>query len=201
MINTIIFDMGNVLINFRWRQFYADMGLTGERFDRMANATVQNPIWNEFDRGDYTDEMMLEGFIKNDPGLEPEIRVMMGERFTEFLEKFDYTDEWIDYYKSRGYKIYILSNFSRKAFTDCSEKLDYVQKADGAVISYKVGLIKPDPAIYRLLLDTYDINPQEAVFIDDNKENIEAAKQFGLSTILFTSREEADKQLQKLGVN
>lgn len=200
MINTIIFDMGNVLINFRWRQFYADMGLTGERFDRMANATVLNPIWNEFDRGDYTDEMMLEGFIKNDPGMEPEIRVMMGERFTEFLEKFDYTDEWIDYYKSRGYKIYILSNFSRKAFVDCSEKLDYVQKADGAVISYKVGLIKPDPAIYRLLLDTYDINPQEAVFIDDNKENIEAAKQFGLSTILFTSREEADKQLQKLGV-
>ena len=193
MINTIIFDMGNVLINFRWRQFYADMGLTGERFDRMANATVLNPIWNEF-------EMMLEGFIKNDPGMEPEIRVMMGERFTEFLEKFDYTDEWIDYYKSRGYKIYILSNFSRKAFVDCSEKLDYVQKADGAVISYKVGLIKPDPAIYRLLLDTYDINPQEAVFIDDNKENIEAAKQFGLSTILFTSREEADKQLQKLGV-
>ena len=68
------------------------------------------------------------------------------------------------------------------------------------MISYQVGLIKPDPAIYRLLLDKYDIDPKEAVFIDDNKDNIEAAKQFGLSTILFTSREDADKKLYELGV-
>ncbi len=200
MINTIIFDMGMVLIDFRWRQFYHDMGLTGERFERMADATVRHPIWNEFDRGEYTDEMMLEGFIKNDPEMEPEIRIMMGERFPEFLKKYDYTDEWMDYYKSRGYKIYILSNFSGKAFRDCADELDYVKKADGAVISYQVGLIKPDPAIYRLLLDKYDIDPKEAVFIDDNKDNIEAAKQFGLSTILFTSREDADKKLYELGV-
>ena len=56
MINTIIFDMGMVLVDFRWKALYEEMGLTGERFERMADATVRDPVWNEFDRGIWTDE-------------------------------------------------------------------------------------------------------------------------------------------------
>ena len=157
-----------------------------------VNGTVGNSNYKEL----FADAKVIEK-----DGIAGEFAFVTG-RMTEgeFLKKYDYTDEWMDYYKSRGYKIYILSNFSGKAFRDCADELDYVKKADGAVISYQVGLIKPDPAIYRLLLDKYDIDPKEAVFIDDNKDNIEAAKQFGLSTILFTSREDADKKLYELGV-
>ena len=200
MITTVIFDMGNVLIDFRWAQLFREMGLSGERFDRMAKATVLDPVWSEFDRGFWTDEMMLEGFVKNDPGMEKEITQMMNEYFPRLLKKFDYTDEWLDSIKAKGYKIYILSNFSAKAFRDCTDQLDYVSKADGAVISYKVGLIKPDPAIYRYLLDTYDIDPKEAVFIDDVQENLDAAAEFGITGILFTDRKSADEELAKLGV-
>ncbi len=200
MITTVIFDMGNVLIDFRWAQLFREMGLSGERFDRMAKATVLDPVWSEFDRGFWTDEMMLEGFVKNDPGMEKEITQMMNEYFPRLLKKFDYTDEWLDSIKAKGYKIYILSNFSAKAFRDCTDQLDYVSKADGAVISYKVGLIKPDPAIYRYLLDTYDIDPTEAVFIDDVQENLDAAAAFGITGILFTDRKSADEELAKLGV-
>ena len=49
MITTIIFDMGNVLIDFRWEKLFEEMGFTGEKFDRMAKATVLSPIWNECD--------------------------------------------------------------------------------------------------------------------------------------------------------
>ncbi len=200
MITTIIFDMGMVLIDFRWKALFREMGLTGERYDRMVAATVANPVWNEFDRGVWTDEMMLDAFIKNAPELEEELRILMYDRFTELLKKYDYTDEWLDTLKANGYKIYILSNFSRKGFEDCSKELDYVSKADGAVISYKVRMIKPDPEIYRYLLDTYDIDPKEAVFIDDNKDNIEGAEKLGITGILFKDKKSADEELEKLGV-
>ena len=62
--------MGNVLIHFRWKELFHEMGLEGERFERMANATIYDPVWNEFDLGNWTDDMMQEAFIKNAPDLE-----------------------------------------------------------------------------------------------------------------------------------
>ena len=200
MIKSVIFDMGNVLIEFRWRKLFEEMGLTGEKFEKMAKATVLDPVWNEFDRGFWTDEQMLDAFIKNAPDLEDELRRFMDKEFPRLLKKFDYTDDWMDSLKKKGYRIYILSNFSKKAMTDCAKELDYIQKADGAVISYRVGLIKPDPAIFKHLLNEYDINPSEAVFIDDVKENVDAAAKLGIATVLFTGKEAADEKLAKLGV-
>ncbi|MCR5474491.1 MAG: HAD family phosphatase [Lachnospiraceae bacterium] len=200
MINTIIFDMGNVLIDFRWKALYHEMGLEGEKFDKMARATVLDPVWNEFDRGEWTDEEILEGFIRNAPDIEKELRDFYGDRFRGLLRKYDYTDEWLDRLKAKGYRIYILSNFSRKAYRECADELDYIKKADGAVISYMIKMIKPDPEIYRYLLDTYDIKPEEAVFIDDTEKNLAAARDFGINTILFTGKEDADRALAGYGV-
>ena len=190
--------MGNVLVDFRWDALFHEMGLTGERFERMADATVRDPVWNEFDRGFWTDEMMLDAFIKNAPELEDVMRDFMSVYFTGLLRKFDYSDDWIIHLKEKGFRVYILSNFSKKAFTECAKELTYVEKADGAVISYEVGLIKPDPAIYRFLLEKYDIDPKEAVFIDDTAKNIEAAESLGITGILFKDRESAVRRLEEL---
>ncbi len=192
--------MGNVLVHFRWRELYHEMGLYGERFDRMAAATVYDPVWNEIDRGGISDDEMLAAFIKNAPELEEEMKDLMYNRFSGYLKKFDYTDAWIDAAVSAGYRTYILSNFSRKAFEVSAKELDYVSKVDGAVISYRIGMIKPEPEIYRYLIDTYDVIPEEAVFIDDNEDNIEAAKQFGFNTVLFCDKASADEELSRMGV-
>ena len=200
MINTVIFDMGNVLVNFRWEALYKEMGLTGERFERMADATVRDPVWNQFDLGIWTDEMIREAFVERAPELEDKINEFFYDRFPDLLRKFDYTDEWIDSLKKKGYRIYILSNFSEKALREAASELDYIDKADGAVISYTVNLIKPDPEIYKCLMNRYDIVPDEAVFVDDNPDNIEAAKKLGFHTVLFKGKEDADRELEKLGV-
>ncbi len=192
--------MGNVLIDFRWKALYEEMGMTGERFDRMAKATVLDPVWNEFDRGEWTDEMILEGFIKNAPELEAELKDFYYNRFTGLLKKFDYTDKWLDDLKAKGFRVYILSNFSAKAYRECAGELDYIKKADGAVLSFEIRMIKPDPGIYTYILDKYDIDPAEAVFIDDTEKNIAAARKFGIKTILFTGKQAADEELAKLGV-
>ena len=65
MINTIVFDIGMVLVYFRWKELYADLGYEGEKFDIRANATVHNPWWNEFDKGLMTVEVSYDDFIAN----------------------------------------------------------------------------------------------------------------------------------------
>ena len=69
---------------------------------------------------------------------------------------------------------------------------------DGVLFSYACGLIKPDPEIYRLLFKTFDIRPERAVFLDDNRDNILAAEREGLHAILFTDYSQASEQLEAI---
>ena len=200
MINTIIFDMGNVLIDFRWRALYEEMGLFGEEFEKMANATTCNPFWNEFDRGVLTDEEMFEGFVKLEPSMEKEIRRFFYEEFHGLLREYDYSKEWIRKLKKNGYRVLFLSNFSKKALRECADQLGYMKEGDGAVLSCEVKMIKPDEEIYRYLLKEYGVNPQEAGFIDDTEKNIETARRLNINGIVFESKEQAEEELRKLGV-
>ena len=80
------------------------------------------------------------------------------------------------------------------------DALEFLEYVDGGILSYRDGVIKPDPAIYRLLLDRYSLNPEECVFLDDIQKNLDAAKAFGIHTILFRSMEQAREELRALGV-
>ena len=72
--------------------------------------------------------------------------------------------------------------------------------ADGALISYEVKLVKPDRKIYETLCECFDITPENAVFLDDNAKNTEAAQEFGLHTITVENKEQTDRDLHALGV-
>ena len=195
MIDTIIFDLGNVLIDFCWEKcFRKTLGLSGDTFERLANATTRNETWNRNDKGDLSDEEILAEFISNDPGIEKEIRALW-DNISDVLEPFDYAGAWIRDLKKRGFKVYILSNFSRKAYTEGADKLKFVKEADGALISYEEKLIKPDPAIYELLLKRYDITPENAVFFDDREDNVEAAIKCGINGVVFTSKDKAEEYI------
>ena len=72
MIRNIIFDIGNVLTDFRWKEFLEEKGFFGEKLERIARASVLSPVWAELDRGKWTFEQVLEGFVRNDPEMEEE---------------------------------------------------------------------------------------------------------------------------------
>lgn len=199
-IDTVIFDIGNVLIDFCWRDAFRNMQLDEVQWKRLWAATIGNQLWNEFDRGIMTDEEIVASFIETDSEIEPLIHDFFDNHYDEIVRKFDYADEWVDSLKSHGYKIYFLSNFSRRGFEVFDKELDFVKKGDGEVISYRVGMIKPNHDIYELLLEKYNINPKEAVFIDDTLNNIVAAGEVGLNTIHFQNREQAVEELAKLGI-
>ena len=197
MIDTVIFDIGMVLVYFRWKELYADLGFEGEKFDIIANATVHNPWWNEFDKGLMTVEEVVEKYAMQAPQYKQEIAKIY-EHSHEFIEVFDYTFSWIRELKMQGYKIYVLSNWSKPAYeANKDTHMSFLKEMDGGILSFEEGIIKPDRAIYQLLCDRYQICPKNAVFLDDNAANIESAKKFGLNAILFKNYQQAREELEK----
>lgn len=199
MIKTIIFDIGNVLAGFEWREHFRRFGYSEEILERMAQATIGSGLWIEYDRGALTDEEVLQAFVDNDPGIEKELREALGS-LRGMLTKYDYAIPWVQELKKKGYQVLVLSNFSKKAYEECSEVLGFLEYVDGGILSFRDKVIKPDPQIYQLLIDRYHLIPEECVFMDDMERNLRAAEEFGIHTIHFTDREYALQELRMLGV-
>lgn len=199
MIRTIIFDIGNVLTDFRWKEFFAEKGLTGVTFERICKATVESKDWCEYDRGLLTEEEVLDRFVQNDPGIERELRESL-QNVKGMVTLRDYAIPWVQELKAKGYQVLYLSNFSHKVEMECSDSLAFLPYMDGGILSYRDHLIKPQPEIYELLLERFHLVPEECVFLDDTKKNLDAAEKFGIHTILYTDRENALEELKKLGV-
>lgn len=199
MIKNIIFDIGNVLAGFTWREFYAGFGYDKEMIERLGAATVRDPVWNELDRGVWSDEKVLEELIRNDPSLEQELRRIF-QNVHGIVVKEDYAIPWVQSLRATGYRCYYLSNFSRKVQAECGDALDFLPYMDGGILSYQDKVIKPDPNIYRLLLERFGLTAEECVFMDDTEKNLLPAKEFGIHTILFRNREQAVSELRELGV-
>ncbi len=199
MINTIIFDIGNVLTGFQWKKFYESFNFSPDIFERLAAATTLNEDWNEFDRGRLNDDELLAEFIKNDPGIEKEIRTVLAD-IGDMLERYDYAVPWIRELKEKGYRVLVLSNFSHKAFQDCKKALDFLPYTDGGILSYQEKCIKPEPEIYKRLIAKYNLVPEECVFIDDLQQNLDGAARFGIHTVLFQNLAQAKEDLKKLGI-
>ncbi|MBD5476451.1 MAG: HAD family phosphatase [Lachnospiraceae bacterium] len=200
MITTIIFDIGNVLADFTWEEHYARFGYDAQMVERIAKATVKNPAWNEIDRGVMKEEDIIREFVASDPDIEEDIRKVL-KNVETIVARNDYAIPWIQELKSKGYRTLYLSNFSEKAERECARALDFIPYMDGGILSYQEKVIKPMPEIYQLLIDRYDLVPEECVFMDDTPANLAGAEKFGIHTIHFRNQAQAIAELQKLGVN
>ena len=197
MINTVVFDIGMVLVYFRWRELFADLGFEGDKFEKIVEATVHNPWWNIFDKGGMSVEEIVDKYAESAPEYKEDIARIYDYK-EEFVTLYDYAIPWIQELKERGYKIYILSNWSEPVYeANKDTHLRFLKYVDGEIMSFREGMIKPDREIYQLLCDRFDINPKEAVFLDDNTANIKAANEFGLNAIHFVNYEQAKVELEK----
>lgn len=198
-ISTIVFDIGNVLVDFRWEDYLKDCGYEEEIVNKVSNATVKNNLWKKWDRGDIEEVDIIEQSCKLEPSVEKEIRKLFVDLLQVVVE-FDYAADLIKLLKSKGYKVYLLSNYAKSHFKMAKEHFKFIDHVDGAIISYEISHAKPEPEIYEALIDKYKFNPSEAVFLDDLIENLEAAKPYGFHTIQVNSYEQILQDLRKLGV-
>lgn len=200
MIRNIIFDIGNVLASFRWKDLFKELGFTGEAFEHIAAATVLHPtMWNEFDRSLMSDEEIITKCIERAPEYEKEIRLLF-DTTAGLVEEYPYSYEWIRSLREQGYKVYLLSNYGKTSFEAArdNQRLSFLPLVDGAVISYEVQIVKPEPGIYEALLTKYGLKAEECLFLDDRADNIEAAKQLGFHGIVVESYSQAVTELDKI---
>lgn len=198
MIDTVIFDIGNVLTEWHWHDSFVEW-FGEDLVDTLANATVMSPEWAEIDRGVLTEEEVVALLTKNAPDYPEQIRRIVHDSH-ELVTVYPYAADWVRDLKKKGYKVYILSNFSEFGFNRVKDTFDFLPYADGALISYEVKLVKPDRKIYETLCERFDITPENAVFLDDNAKNTEAAREFGLHAITVENKEQTDRDLHVLGV-
>ena len=197
MIDTIIFDIGNVLLDFDYMKHFRSL-FDEETAQTIADISVRNlAVWQEMDRGILSYEEAVELVIQGAPRLEKEIRLAVKELYDR-VESYPYATQWVKSLKEKGYRVYILSNYGEKPFAASKGRMPFLDYTDGQLISYEVREVKPSPVIYRALCDRFQINPDKAVFIDDSAINIAGAKAFGLHTIHFTGYGDAVAQLKEL---
>ena len=198
-VKNIVFDIGGVLADFRLKEFLAEKGFDAQMIKRIVKASVMNPCWGRYERGEITQEQALEGFIGADPEIGPEL----SRAFTSLkgmLVSRDYAIPLVKGLKEKGLGAYYLSNYSRKAYEECGESLSFMPYMDGGLVSFRVGMTKPDPAMYRLFLETFHLAAEDCAFVDDTPENVEAACGIGLMGIEFTSHKQLIARLNELGV-
>lgn len=198
-MQNIIFDVGQVLVNYDWETYLDGFGFPKEKREKIADAVFRSNVWNERDRSSKKESYYVEKMVKAAPEYESDIREVM-RRSDETVTKTDYADTWVRYLKDKGYHVYILSNYATDTLERTKDKLTFLKYVDGAVFSCQVKQIKPEADIYRTLLNRYHLDPKTSVFLDDRKDNCEAARKMGIHAIQFTSFKQAAAELEKLGI-
>lgn len=201
-INTIIFDIGSVLV----QQVPLEISLRQENPKFIPEELIDQlvKIWcsSGTEQGSLEEQIITACIKASEYGIKGPLKQYMKYIALESLrniESCDYTIPMLRSLKMAGYKLYILSNWGKWHFEELQKRnefREFLQYFDGGIVSYQVGLKKPDRKIYEILIDKYNIDPTSAVFYDDKPENVQAAKEVGLNAVVF-DRSIADTIINK----
>ena len=184
-MKNIVFDLGGVVF---WRN---PKKCTQEFLDFFAfvRETPMPHFWNEYDRGTLSLDEVMEHLMARS-GFSREKCVDFVQRAIDMQEPIRPTEELIKVLKADGrYRLFVLSNMSHE-FIEFLRRVPVYRHFDGEVVSCEEGICKPEPAIYRLLLERYALDPAETLFIDDRPENVEAAEREGIVGFHYNRRDE-----------
>ena len=199
-VDTIIFDLGAVLIDWNPRYLYRKIYKTEEEIDWFLE-NICTHDWNEKQDAGRSFEEATDELLKKYPEHEVAIRAWYGRWKETMNGPIQETVEIFKQLKDSGrYKIYALTNWSAETFPWALEKFDFLHWFDGIVVSGIEKTRKPFPEFFQILFDRHQVNPANALFIDDNLRNIEGGRSLGLPGIHFVSPAQLKADLQKLEV-
>lgn len=199
MIKNIIFDIGNVLIHFAWKETMEELGFSSDCIDVLDKGFLNNTLWDELDLGVMKELDVINTACEKLPQYAENIRKFWDNNLMT-IRPYDYSEGWLKDLKNRGYNVYLLTNYPDSLF-DKSVKnaFPFYPYTDGEIVSSRIKIRKPDKGIYEALFAKYSIKPEESIFFDDRIVNIDGAKKVGLNAFLFESFEKADNEIKILG--
>ncbi|MDR2932114.1 MAG: HAD family phosphatase, partial [Oscillospiraceae bacterium] len=184
MIQNIIFDIGNVLLNFNPYE-YLNQKLGGEeRVKAIYENIFAGEEWVRLDAGTITAREATAAFTARSPEYATAIRDVMAN-WHEMLTPIDGTVALLAPLKKQGCSLFYLSNFHELAAACIMDRYAFFSIFSGGVFSFAEKLIKPDRRIYSRLLDRYGLSAGDCVFIDDSPVNVDMAVKAGMAGIVF----------------
>jgi putative hydrolase of the HAD superfamily len=195
-IKNVIFDMGMVLVNFRWRDYMMDLGFDKAVIEELGKKMVMSEFWEDMDRGIRNEEDALIYFKTELPQYKKEINLFW-ENIADIVCEFDYAAPLIHKLHEAGYRVYLLSNYPLGLSELHWPNFSFINDVDGKVISAVEKMVKPEPDIYKLILNRYQLIPKECLFIDDRVDNVNTAKKLGMKGIVFQNYEQMVVEMQQ----
>ncbi len=200
-IKNIIFDFGGVVMDWNPRYFFKDYFNDDEKMEYFLK-NIATDEWNiEQDRG----RSLAEGTnfqIEKHPDWEKEIRAYYDNWTTMLKSEISENVAVLRKLEHSNYELFGLTTWSAETFPFALENYDFFKIfKDKIVVSGTEQLIKPDPEIWNILLNRYQIKAEESVFIDDNFKNIEAAKNLGFICVHIKENTNLEKELRDLEID
>lgn len=186
MIKNIIFDLGGVLIDWNPRHLYRDYFHDDTKMEYFLT-NICTSEWNEMQDGGRPFAEGVKILQEQFPEYSKEIQLYDTEWEKMIRSDFPESVVLMHNLKLQGYKIYGLSNWSAEKIPLAMAKFPFFNDFDGLVVSGAEKIMKPNIAIYKLLLSKYSINPKESLYLDDNAYNLTPAQSLGIKTILFNA--------------
>ena len=199
-IDTVVFDLGGVLIDWNPEYLYREV-FPDEEERRWFLSHITTPDWNEEQDAGRTLREGTEYLVRKFPEHEKYIRMyydrwkeMLGGPIHDTVEIFRHLKE------VSKVRLYALTNWSAETFPIALELYEFLHWFDGRLVSGAEKIRKPSPEIYQLLIKRFDIDPTKAVYVDDNLRNVLPARELGFYGIQFESPAQFQQELAMLGV-
>ena len=184
MIKNVIFDLGNVVLKLKWENVLNRYSNNKADIDILKTVIFDSEEWKELDNGTIEKNDAIDIMLSKLPeNLHEACRNIMAN-WRDGLVINNEIISFIENIRSQGYKTYILSNAPHEIPEYLTQK-DLNKYFDGQIISAQEKVSKPEKRIYKILLDRYSLNPEESLFLDDRKENIEAAISCNINGFVF----------------
>jgi 2-haloacid dehalogenase len=195
-----VFDLGGVLVDWDPRHLYRKLFAGDDHAMEHFLATVCTPSWNlRQDAGRSFADACAE--LKLAHPDEAGLIDAWIQRYDEMLAgPISGTVEILAELRSRGVPLYALSSWSAETFPVAQKRFEFLKWFQGVLLSGEVRLLKPDVAFFQLFLETFAVNPAQAVYIDDLRPNVEAAAALGMHGILFTDPPALRRELVSVGL-
>ncbi len=196
----IVFDIGNVIFEWDPQKLVGGIFSCKTESKEAIENIIDHEDWQMLDKGTLSlEEAISRADDRCNIGVN-KIRKLF-EETPKSLIPIQETINVIMELSVKGYSLYVLSNMHKHSFEYLSVAHDIWRHFSGIVISSHIKSIKPEPAIFKYLIGTYNLIPRDTVFLDDMKNNIETAKKFGLNTIHVKNASQSNEELyQMIGI-
>ncbi len=200
MIQTIVCDMGNVLVHFSHERMCAQIGsLCGHTAAEIRTLVMDSGLNAEFERGFLNPEEMLvrlSGLV----GQELELHAV-ANAYADIFTLNEPMLPLLDRLRDQGHRLVLLSNTSVWHFDFIWERYPILQRFDDFVVSYRVGALKPEPAIFDAVVSVLECPPEHAFYTDDIADYVRAGREHGLQAEIFTDAEAMRGHLADRGIS